>query len=401
MKNENIAAEEINKTENDNKIRPTSNSIFFSNDKNILKKKLFVNQKLKSSLRKKSKIIALDESLIKKINLDNIFKLDKSQDEPTINKIFLINKSGNYAFKNIIEFNKAYNIIRFLHNKLIIRKSKNHLNNSLDSNLSINKFDNKNKSNINIKQYPKFISNISKENNNDEIDKKIKNINKNKNNIKSIQNRIWNLKNLYSNPLINSKSLNQNQSIDNETNILIKNKSISVLKFSSLQNKNKYLYGKMKKQNSDNFEGSNSNDKRKIKRYIVKTYLINKDNSKSNLAKDNTELNKIIYNVPRRKDILFSSKRKYNSFLEKSQNFSMEKQNSELSIYSKIINNNRIKKPKDYKLISLKKFLSKENFLINNKNIYENDFKSLSVPNKSSIYSNNFSKKINISTKYL
>ena len=90
MKNENIAAEEINKTENDNKIRPTSNSIFFSNDKNILKKKLFLNQKLKSSLRKKSKIIALDESLIKKINLDNIFKLDKSQDEPTINKIFLI-----------------------------------------------------------------------------------------------------------------------------------------------------------------------------------------------------------------------------------------------------------------------------------------------------------------------
>ena len=87
--------------------------------------------------------------------------------------------------------------------------------------------------------------------------------------------------------------------------------------------------------------------------------------------------------------------------MEKSQNFSMEKQNSELSIYSKIINNNRIKKPKDYKLISLKKFLSKENFLINNKNIYENDFKSLSVPNKSSIYSNNFSKKINISTKYL
>ena len=66
-----------------------------------------------------------------------------------------------------------------MHNKLIIRKSKNHLNNSLDSNLSINKFDNKNKSNINIKQYPKFISNISKENNNDEIDKKIKNINKN------------------------------------------------------------------------------------------------------------------------------------------------------------------------------------------------------------------------------
>ena len=209
MKNENIAAEEINKTENDNKIRPTSNSIFFSNDKNILKKKLFPNQKLKSSLRKKSKIIALDGSLIKKINLDNIFKLDKSQNESTINKIFLINKSGNYAFKNIIEFNKAYNIIRFLHNKLIIRKSKNHLNhlnNSLDSNLSINKFDNKNKSNINIKQYPKFISNISKENNNDEIDKKIKNINKN--NIKSIQNRIWNLKNLYSNPLINSKSLN-------------------------------------------------------------------------------------------------------------------------------------------------------------------------------------------------
>ena len=103
-----------------------------------------------------------------------------------------------------------------------------------------------------------------------------------------------------------------------------------------------------------------------------------------NKIKDISKLNKIIYNIGDKVNLSKSSKKRNKSFFEETEKFPLEKENSSISIYRKIIINNKVKKPINIKLNSLRIPNIKDN-PISNINSLENEDKLNSVPNKKNL----------------
>ena len=132
------------------------------------------------------------------------------------------------------------------------------------------------------------------------------------------------------------------------------------------------------KKNNNNISNKNSSNKKVSILYNLKSIY-----EKSKL-KDISKFNKIIYNISDKASLSRSSKKRNRSFFEESEKIPIEKENSSISIYRKIIINNKFKKPINYKLNSLRIPNIKENS-ISNLNTLENEDKLNSVPNKKSL----------------
>ena len=75
MENEN-EINEITKSENENKIKPTRNIIFFRNDRKLKIKNFFTNDIIKYSLEQSKENNFLEKSLIKNFSNMNIIKFN-------------------------------------------------------------------------------------------------------------------------------------------------------------------------------------------------------------------------------------------------------------------------------------------------------------------------------------
>jgi hypothetical protein len=312
----------------------------------------------------------------------NIIKFNnfiRNNENPKLNNPIKLAKIAKQLQKEIDRENNKTSIYLydFLKNISVINKEKNPLNNSCDNSFSLSKFiDNKYKRRpINIKRVY-FRNNISKE------IKKLK-TNKvfhdnSKNNIKNDKEKSFKLKlhDFTFKKLQEINLLNKIRNLDNDI-ILTKKDSIARINFPNYENKNKYLFGKIKK-NNNNISNKNSSNKKVSILYNLKSIY-----EKSKL-KDISKFNKIIYNISDKASLSRSSQKRNRSFFEESEKIPIEKENSSISIYRKIIINNKFKKPINYKLNSLRIPNIKENS-ISNLNTLENEDKLNSVPNKKNL----------------
>ena len=256
----------------------------------------------------------------------------------------------------------------------IINKDKNPLNNSCENSFSFSKFfdNNYKRKPINIKRIF-FRPNIPQET------KKLKtgkNANNNfKNNIKYNKEESVKLK-LHEFNFSKLQELSFLNKIHNLDINSTKKDSIAHINFSTHEFKNKYLFGKMKKnKNNINIPNINSSNNKFSVLYNLKSIYEKKK------IKDISKLNKIIYNIGDKSNLSKSSKKRNRSFFEETEKFALEKENSSISIYRKIIINNKVKKPINIKLNSLRIPNLKDNS-ISNINSLENEDKLNSVPNK-------------------
>ena len=374
---------EITKSENENEIKPTRNIIFLRNDiKKLKHKNFFSNEIIKYSLEQNKDNSFFEKSLTKHSNNMNIIKFNnfiRNNENTKLNNPIKLAKITKQLQKEIDRENNKTSIylFDFLKNISVINKEKNPLNNSCDNSFSLSKFiDNKYKRRpINIKRVY-FRNNISKE------IKKLK-TNKvfhdnSKNNIKNDKEKSFKLKlhDFTFKKLQEINLLNKIRNLDNDI-ILTKKDSIARINFPNYENKNKYLFGKIKK-NNNNISNKNSSNKKVSILYNLKSIY-----EKSKL-KDISKFNKIIYNISDKASLSRSSQKRNRSFFEESEKIPIEKENSSISIYRKIIINNKFKKPINYKLNSLRIPNIKENS-ISNLNTLENEDKLNSVPNKKSL----------------
>ena len=101
--------------------------------------------------------------------------------------------------------------------------------------------------------------------------------------------------------------VNKNENTDSI--ILFKKNSISRIKFSSIEYKNKYLFGKIKKNNTD-FLHNYFNEKKTKTIYSLKNFL------ERIKIKDISKLNKIIYNIEEKDNLSIFPDNKNKSFSE-------------------------------------------------------------------------------------
>ena len=389
MENEN-EINEITKSENENKIKPTRNIIFFKNNRKLKIKNFFTNDIIKYSLEQSKENNFLEKSLIKNSSNMNIIKFNnfvRNNENIKMNNLIKIAKITKEIQKEIdkenvktsIYLDKKLNIYDFFKHISVINKDKNPLNNSCENSFSFSKFfdNNYKRKPINIKRIF-FRPNIPQET------KKLKtgkNANNNfKNNIKYNKEESVKLK-LHEFNFSKLQELSFLNKIHNLYNDIISKKkdSIARINFSTNEFKNKYLFGKMKKnKNNINIPNINSSNNKFSVLYNLKSIYEKKK------IKDISKLNKIIYNIGDKSNLSKSSKKRNRSFFEETEKFALEKENSSISIYRKIIINNKVKKPINIKLNSLRIPDIKDN-PISNINSLENEDKLNSVPNKKNL----------------
>ena len=382
MENEN-EINEITKSENENKIKPTRNIIFFRNDRKLKIKNFFTNDIIKYSLEQSKENNFLEKSLIKNSSNMNIIKFNnflRNNENIIMNNPIKLAKITKEIQKEIdkenvktsIYLDKKLNIYDFFKHISVINKDKNPLNNSCENSFSFSKFfdNNYKRKPINIKRIF-FRPNIPQET------KKLKtgknaNIKYNKEESVKLKLHEFNFSKLQELSI-----LNKIHNLDNDI-ISKKKDSIARINFSTNEFKNKYLFGKMKKNNNINIPIINSNNNKFSVLYKLKSIY------EKNKIKDISKLNKIIYNIGDKVNLSKSSKKRNKSFFEETEKFSLEKVNSSISIYRKIIINNKVKKPINIKLNSLRIPNIKDN-PISNINSLENEDKLNSVPNKKNL----------------
>ena len=391
MENEN-EINEITKSENENKIKPTRNIIFFRNDRKLKIKNFFTNDIIKYSLEQSKENNFLEKSLIKNSSNMNIIKFNnfvRNNENIKMNNPIKLAKITKEIQKEIdkenvktsIYLDKKLNIYDFFKHISVINKDKNPLNNSCENSFSFSKFfdNNYKRKPINIKRIF-FRPNIPQETNKLKTGK---NANNNfKNNIKYNKEESVKLKlhEFNFSKLQELSFLNKIHNLDNDINSTKKD-SIARINFSTNEFKNKYLFGKMKKNNNIkniNIPIINSNNNKFSVLYKLKSIY------EKNKRKDISKLNKIIYNIGDKVNLSKSSKKRNKSFFEETEKFPLEKVNSSISIYRKIIINNKVKKPINIKLNSLRIPNIKDN-PISNINSLENENKLNSVPNKKNL----------------
>ena len=374
---------EITKSENENEIKPTRNIIFLRNDKKLKHKNFFSNEIIKYSLEQNKDNSFFEKSLTKHSNNMNIIKFNnfiRNNENTKLNNPIKLAKITKQLQKEIDRENNKTSIylFDFLKNISVINKDKNPLNNSCDNSFSLSKFidNNYKRRPINIKRVY-FRNNISKEIKKLKTHKVIHD--NSKNNIKSDKEKSFKLKlhDFTFKKLQEINLLNKIRNLDNDI-ILTKKDSIARINFPNYENKNKYLFGKIKKNNNNNISNKNSSNKKVSILYKLKSIY------EKNKLKDISKFNKIIYNISDKASLLRSSQKRNRSFFEESEKIPIEKENSSISIYRKIIINNKFKKPINYKLNSLRIPNIKENS-ISNLNTLENEDKLNSVPNKKNL----------------
>ena len=233
--------------------------------------------------------------------------------------------------KTSIYLDKKLNIYDFFKHISVINKDKNPLNNSCENSFSFSKFfdNNYKRKSINIKRIF-FRPNIPQET------KKLKtgkNSNNNfKNNIKYNKEESVKLKlhEFNFSKLQELSFLNKIHNLDNDI-ISKKKDSIARINFSTNEFKNKYLFGKMKKNNNINIPIINSNNNKFSVLYKLKSIY------EKNKIKDISKLNKIIYNIGDKVNLSKSSKKRNKSFFEETEKFPLEKVNSSISILKSLL----------------------------------------------------------------
>lgn len=306
MENGNIISEEKTKSENDYKIKPTKNIVFFrekSTQKDLIAKKT------KKNLLKTTN----GKAFMKENKMLNLLKLSQSY----------YNKKGNM---------KMYPIKISSKNENESRKE-----NELFKKISGLKY------NLNIKhsnfgfmpKIPTKIIKLKKRNSHD--------ININYHILSNKSSNADNFSNINFSRYLESKS--PNVSMNNESIILSKNNSISRINFFSYENKIKYLFGKIKRGEIKTIENYSNKNNIKYK------FKLNNSLLKKNLIRDKSKLNRILYNLEDKNNLSFYSNKKNSFELDK---YSIKNDSSSISIYQNIIINNKIKKNLNYKLSPLK-----------------------------------------------
>ena len=356
MKNGNLISEEVTKSENDYKIKPTKNNAFLYKKVIKLKKNNFSNIPLKQSFEQRKDSLFLEKSFIKK---DNVIYLLRNNNAPKdsikinpikigskILKKFMKEKKEKENYNFISKLGRNINIVHFLHNISFLKKHKCYINRNLDNNLSFNKSENNNfkKKSVlkNLDYIPKLPYKTIKL-------KKRKII---KDDI--IYNKSSDVdSNLSISKILESK--NFNQSIDNESIILTNKSIIKRIKFSSYENKIKYLFSKLKNNRINTIEEYSYKKNKNIKYNNVD------DDYRRNKGSYISKLNRIIYNIGEKNNLSLYTPKKSNSFLKEVKRPFNENDSSSITNYRKIIINNKFKKPINYRLHSLRFSLIKEN----------------------------------------
>ena len=377
--------EEITKSKKVHKIRPTEKIKFIHKDiKRINKNHLFSNAILKHSFEQRKDNIVMEKTLNKNNSEMNIKKFNTSLYKRQIKEFY----KYRMMFKKLIEtpkekensstskiFNESFNISHFLNNISILKRYRNINKKTAENSLCLSQTNNAKKKEVKIKKItfiPKTLKDFCLDNKRKQIKLNKININFNVKNEEDEENQIKS--NI--NKMADINSYNLLNSLDNDsTNLNDKNNSITKLKFSSLQNKLKYLFG-------DLAEKKLNNTCRKKTKINFKSYY------RSNRSKinDNSKLNKNIYILNDKCDLHINLNISNSSFLEDSKNV-IDGQKCSLPIYNKIINNNKFRKPinNKLKLNPLRLGQLKAIFFPNIQFTPLNKNKSFCLPNKMSL----------------